>query len=419
MPATLAELVREELSRPVDPRVAAMAEAIARAHGEAARAVLFYGSCLRQEQLDGLMLDFYLIVSDYRAAYPSRWLAFANRHIPPNVFPFQHNGLAAKYAVLSEVDFDRLCGLEARDVSVWARFAQPSRIVWARDETATAAAVASVARAAPTLLAYATPVAAGDPWHEGFTRTYGCELRAEPPGRAISIVDQEPDRYRAFAEAVVVPVIPRAEAERAWRRFRRRGKWLSVARLAKATTTFSGGIDYIAWKINRHAGTRIEVKPWQRRWPILGGPHLAAPADPPGRDPLNGGRSRPSRFGQPPRRRARRRPGGAFAAERGHRGSRAAAVHLAVRPRHLWHLRRAVGHGQPAFQPARPVADQRAPARRPASARRARRRRRGQARIARLGRDDQPRRAADRASTPMRSRACSRPRPRTAPRCRR
>ena len=33
------------------------------------RAVLFYGSCLREKQLDGLMLDFYLIVSDYRAAY--------------------------------------------------------------------------------------------------------------------------------------------------------------------------------------------------------------------------------------------------------------------------------------------------------------------------------------------------------------
>ena len=31
--------------------------------------MLFYGSCLREKQLDGLMLDFYLIVSDYRAAY--------------------------------------------------------------------------------------------------------------------------------------------------------------------------------------------------------------------------------------------------------------------------------------------------------------------------------------------------------------
>ena len=44
---------------------------------------------------------------------------------------------------------------------------------------------------------------------------------------------------------------------------------LAIARLAKASTTFDGGADYIAWKINRHAGTDIELKPWQRRFPLL------------------------------------------------------------------------------------------------------------------------------------------------------
>ncbi len=269
-PPKLIDLVRAELSEPVDPHVAAMAEAVARAHGQASRAVLFYGSCLRQQQLDGLMLDFYLIVSDYRDAYGSRWLAFANRQIPPNVFPFEHNGLAAKYAVLSEADFRQRCSIEARDVSVWARFAQPSRLVWARDDAAREEALESVALAAPTLLAWSRPVAVADAWREGFARTYDCELRAERKGRETSIVEQDPTRYALFGAAAEVPAMPRAEAERAWRRFRRRGKMLSVARLAKATTTFAGGVDYIAWKINRHAGTAIEVKPWQRRWPILG-----------------------------------------------------------------------------------------------------------------------------------------------------
>src|SRR4051795_12432297 len=110
----LRELVAEELSLPVDPKVAAMAGAIAAKHGAASRAVLFYGSCLREKQLDGLMLDFYLIVSDYRTAYKKRWLALANRLIPPNVFYFERDGLAAKYAVLSEADFDRLCGPATR-----------------------------------------------------------------------------------------------------------------------------------------------------------------------------------------------------------------------------------------------------------------------------------------------------------------
>ena len=75
--ADLKQLVAEELSAPVDPRVTAMAKAIAAKHCKASRAVLFYGSCLRQKQLDGLMLDFYLIVSDYAAAYDKAWMAKA------------------------------------------------------------------------------------------------------------------------------------------------------------------------------------------------------------------------------------------------------------------------------------------------------------------------------------------------------
>ena len=71
----LKELVAAELATPVDPRVSKLAAAIAAKHGAASRAVLFYGSCLREKQLDGLMLDFYLIVADYRAAYDRRWLA--------------------------------------------------------------------------------------------------------------------------------------------------------------------------------------------------------------------------------------------------------------------------------------------------------------------------------------------------------
>jgi hypothetical protein len=270
----LSALVAAELTQPVDPAVTDFAAAIAAQHGAASRAVLFYGSCLRERQLDGLMLDFYLIVSDYRAAYAKRWLATANRLIPPNVFPAAHGSLAAKYAVLSQADFHALNGPEASNVSVWARFAQPTRLVWAADDAARDAAIAAVSRAAPTLLGLAAPVAdGGDPldlWRAGFARTYRAELRAERTDRSGSIVDAEPERYRRFADAVgTLTQSGRASAERRWRQLQRRGKLLSIARLAKASLTFAGGVDYLAWKINRHAGTRIEIKPWQRRWPLL------------------------------------------------------------------------------------------------------------------------------------------------------
>ena len=268
----LRDLVAEELAVPVDPRATAMAEAIAARHAPASRAVLFYGSCLRERQLDGLMLDFYLIVSDYRTAYGKTWLAAANRMIPPNVFYFEHDGLSAKYAVLSEPDFYRLNGPETRSVSVWARFAQPSRLVWAADEPSRSAAIAAISRAAPTLLASAGIVEGEAPldwWRRAFSLTYSAELRAERKGRSHSVVDADRDRYERFSAPAIAAIPSLMTRPTSWMRRRVEGKMLSVARLAKASATFAGGVDYIAWKINRHAGTEIEIKPWQRRWPLL------------------------------------------------------------------------------------------------------------------------------------------------------
>jgi hypothetical protein len=281
--ASLLSLVAAELAVPADPRVEAMAAAIAAAYPGAARAVLFYGSCLRESRLEGLMLDFYLIVSDYRAAYGRSWMAPANRLIPPNVFPFEHHGLVAKYAVLSEADFHRLNGPDTVSVSVWARFAQPSRLVWRANAEAAAAAVAAVAQAAPTLLAAARPLFTGidplDLWRLGFALTYSAELRSERKGRAVSVVEADPQRYRAFTAPALaaagialdnpVPSVVRRRAERLWATRRRAGKMLTAVRLIKASGTYAGGIDYLAWKINRHAGTEIAIRPWQRRWPLI------------------------------------------------------------------------------------------------------------------------------------------------------
>ena len=268
----LRDLVAEELAVPVDPRVTAMARAIAEKHKPASRAVLFYGSCLRQKQLDGLMLDFYLIVSDYRAAYAKRWLAAANRLIPPNVFYFEQDGLAAKYAVLDEADFHRLNGPETSSVSVWARFAQPSRLVWAANAAARKRAVEAVSRAAPTLLGAAGKRAKEKPldwWRRAFSLTYSAELRAERTGRHASVVDSDRARYVRFTGPAAEAIEERRQSS--WRRRRIKGKALTVLRLMKASATFAGGADYIVWKINRHAGTEFRLKPWQRRHPLLAG----------------------------------------------------------------------------------------------------------------------------------------------------
>ncbi len=289
---SLTQLVANELAVPVLPRVQAFAAHIAAQYPQAARAVLFYGSCLRSEQLEGQMLDFYLIVTDYEAAYESKALAKWNRRLPPNVFPVQHDSLMAKVAVLSEADFHDLNRPAASAVSVWARFAQPSRLVWAADDAARAVAARAISGAAPTLLNAALAfvereVGVLDLWQSGFRMTYDAELRAERNNRPASVVEFDPGRYARFGQAALqhtpianeirgdkVHILPdpqrRIMQERnRWPGLRRRGKMLTVARLAKAAFTYAGGIDYLAWKVNRHAGTQIEIKPWQRKWPLV------------------------------------------------------------------------------------------------------------------------------------------------------
>jgi hypothetical protein len=289
---SLQQLVAKELAGPVMREIRDFAAAIAASYPSAARGVLFYGSCLRTKELSGQMLDFYLIVSDYETAYDKNWLVRANRILPPNVFPFQHGDLMAKVAILSEADFHALNRPEASAVSVWARFAQPSRLVWTADDVAKRKITMSVAGAAPTLLNVALSqtdreVDIVDLWQLGFSLTYSAELRAERGGRAASVVDHDRKRYETFgAAALHHTMVPnevrgdkvylktdpehRARRERRrWPGLRRRGKMLTVARLAKAAFTYTGGIDYLAWKVNRHAGTDIKVRDWQRRWPLV------------------------------------------------------------------------------------------------------------------------------------------------------
>ena len=80
------------------------------------------------------------------------------------------------------------------------------------------------------------------------------------------MVDSDLERYRMFGEAAA-PLVGSNAGQ--WGRRRIEGKLLSVLRLAKASATYAGGADYIAWKINRHAGTDFELKPWQKRHPLL------------------------------------------------------------------------------------------------------------------------------------------------------
>ena len=54
-----------------------------------------------------------------------------------------------------------------------------------------------------------------------------------------------------------------------WRVRRVQGKLMSVLRLLKALFTFVGGLDYVAWKMQRHSGRQVEIPARVRRWPWI------------------------------------------------------------------------------------------------------------------------------------------------------
>ncbi len=280
----LRALIAEEIARPVPPEVAALADAARARHerGGGVRAVLAYGSTLREATPEESLVDLYVLTEDLAAVSPRLAARLGCRLVPPNVHytEAEHEGRTwrAKHAVLPLALFARKMRPDVSNPYFWARFSQPCRLVWCRDETAREAVVDALAQAVETMLRAGLSVARpGDGWREIWIRaleaTYATELRPESASRAALIVERNTAWCREAARAVlgedftVTAETPRPAAR--WRLRILTGKALSVLRLAKAAFTFTGGAEYIAWKIERHSGVHVELKPWQKRHPLL------------------------------------------------------------------------------------------------------------------------------------------------------
>jgi hypothetical protein len=300
MSSGLASLLEAELERAVPAPVAALADELAGRAGPAAAAVLFYGSALRDAALDGV-LDFY-VLTDRPIAWPgSRLTGLAGRLLPPNVGYLEiavgDATLRAKYAVMTLAQFRRAMSPRSIDTTLWARFSQPVVCVRARGEAEAREVRAAIADAVVTAARWAAGLgpergAAADFWRALYQRTYAAELRVERSARADDLVARDADRYArllplawqagglAFdrdAGGRLAPALDareRAAAERRWRWRRRLGRPMNLLRLLKAASTFDNAADYVAWKIERHSGYRIEPSPFQRRHPVLAAPAL-------------------------------------------------------------------------------------------------------------------------------------------------
>jgi predicted nucleotidyltransferase len=286
LPAALIDLIAAENAAPAGPSIVTVADAARRRHGPGIVAVLFYGSCLRGGNDVGNIVDLYLLADSYEEVHRSLLMRILNRLLPPNVYyievPFAGRTVRAKYALLTLEQFERLVDQRTLQSYFWARFAQPTVVLWAREPAiraritrALATAVLTTAR--QTRLLLDRDAALDTLWARAFREAYGTELRAEARERGVALYEAFAARYDAITQMIHCPehALPaealerRRQAERKWRRRRIVGKTLSVLRLMKSAFTFEDGAAYLVWKIERHSGVRFELTPWQKRHPIL------------------------------------------------------------------------------------------------------------------------------------------------------
>ncbi len=282
--SALAERIAARLAAPVDPAVADFAGALAEASG--ARAVLFYGSNLRTGSLDGV-LDFYILLAGSKEETIWPRVSYHER-------PHDNLTLRAKVATMRLATFARAAGGETVDTTIWARFVQPSALVWTADAGARAEVIAALMAASATAarLAAALGPASGtaeDYWRALFRATYQAEFRVEKRGREDDILSVNAAHFAGLLPlaltaagiapgqdgAMLSPQLPDAERARIhtwWSKRRRLGKPLNLLRLLKASTTFEGAARYATWKIERHTGMAIELTPLRERFPLLAAP---------------------------------------------------------------------------------------------------------------------------------------------------
>ena len=282
--SALAQRIDAQLSAAFDPGVSEYAAMLGKEAG--ALAVLFYGSNLRTGSLDGV-LDFYVLLPGKQRE--RIWPRVSYRE-------WQRGGtvLRAKIATLALETFHRAAAGESRDTTIWARFVQPSGLVWQRDEAARGKVVEAIGQAAQTAARAAVALgpesgSAEDYWRALFQATYKAEFRVEKAGREASILSVNRAHFDGLlplalsAQAIAFArdgnqISPQLSAQKRrntlnwWRKRRRLGKPLNLARLLKASTTFEGAGRYAAWKVERHTGVVVEVTPWREKHPVLAAP---------------------------------------------------------------------------------------------------------------------------------------------------
>jgi hypothetical protein len=304
------------LDAPAPAHSARVAESLAHIFGTSTVAVVHYGShahCAdaRPESAP----DFFVIVSDYLAAYRSlaatvgthyrpSVAASLNRVLAPNVVAVgtpavvcdrathqsSQRAVRAKCAIFSWRDFRRAC-IAPRDHFVQGRLAQLAQLTWARDDASRAAVADAIvdlrARSFERNRVRLPQRFDARAYCRALIHTsFAVEIRPERPERIDALLaDQQATMVPMYAELL------RSLANRGtlcwdgaaytdarppgpWPRLRsamyfRRTKLRATARWAKYVMLYDDWLDYAVQKVARRGGTIIELTDRERRWPLI------------------------------------------------------------------------------------------------------------------------------------------------------
>ncbi|MBB5348693.1 hypothetical protein JWG42_07700 [Desulfoprunum benzoelyticum] len=298
-PTELVRAIQRHAPRDIPPAVNLLAEEIFSRYGTAVQGILFYGSCLHAGKDPDGLFDLYVLVDGYLSANRNLLQALLNKMLPPNVFYLESllegKRIRAKYALLSLDDLHKGTSTRWFHSYLWGRFCQPAAIVYARDDKVATRIHTAFAQAVMTFIARVLPLlpqqwTIRDLWLAGLGMTYRAEFRPERPDRQARLYEAAAEYFEEVARAALESISFRLTctnrqgvtlysadvdnsarflARIAWTIRILQGKILSVLRLVKGALTFEGGVEYIAWKIERHSGVKIEVSPFLQRHPIL------------------------------------------------------------------------------------------------------------------------------------------------------
>lgn len=297
---TLAAWIEEESTRQTPAEVIALFNSFCNTlpNKDGIRGGLFYGSALWKTPDPDSIWDLYVLVDRYRDSTSHAMIQLMGICLPPNVYYHETKAddgtvIRGKIALMRLAQFESHCKGAALSPQIWARFSQPCRIIATRDDISKQRIIRALRNAvitfhkktAPWIL---SPCTIEEFWLKGLNRTYASEFRAERKHRQNLMIESSRTSFivrskNAFATKELHALILEGEyihtrfsptRRRFFRNVSRVACYISKAqhllRLMKAAFTFTGGIDYLAYKIERHSAVKLTPTAFQRNHPLIG-----------------------------------------------------------------------------------------------------------------------------------------------------